>query len=212
MMPIILGDKGSIPSVYEHYWPLIQACLATMSSSERGKVGYLTIHESLVKQGCCQRRAGLHVETPGKLQTGGSFTEKRYYWGCGGAPGGGIIHRDASHVNGGIYMASSVANSCRVWDVQVRDPASVVGKLGDLEHVRDVLGEGTFMEAGKLYWITDVTPHESLPLEQDTYRQFFRLVAGSLSVWYPENATPNPLGIKPDPRTTEIAAGNKFSQ
>merc|ERR1712039_649372 len=142
-----------------------------------GKIGYLTIHESFVYQGRSQRRAGLHVETPGKRYTGGSFKEDRYYWGCSG----GIIHHDSSRVKGGIFMASSVADSCRVWDVQVRDPASVVGKLGDLEHIREVLGEGTCMEAGKLYWITDVTPHESMPLEEGTYRQFFRFVTSCLS-------------------------------
>merc|ERR1712039_1140640 len=115
---------------------------------------------------------------------------------------------DSSRVKGGIYMASTVADSCRVWDVQVRDPASVVGKLRDLEHIREVLGEGTPMDAGKLYWITDVTPHESMPVGEDTYRQFFRLVTSSLSAWYTDNATPNPLGIKPDAEITEVVVGN----
>lgn len=32
------------------------------------------------------------------------------------------------------------------------------------------------MKKNKLYWITDRTPHESLPMESQTYRQFFRLV------------------------------------
>merc|ERR1712192_78536 len=160
---------------------------------------------SLVKKGQSQRRSGLHVETPGNVRTGGSYKEQRFYWGCG------IVRHDNSSVGGGIFMASNTANSCRVWDVQLKHPASVVGKLGDLEHLREVLGEGTCMEAGKLYWITDVTPHESLPLEEDTYRQYFRLVTSSLSAWYPENATPHPLGLTPDPKTTEIIAGNKFS-
>merc|ERR1712187_634638 len=106
-------------------------------------------------------------------------------------------------------MAPNVAKSCRMWDVQIRDPASVVGKLGDLEHVRDAMGDSIVTEAGKLYWITDVTPHESLPMEEYTYRQYFRLVTSSLSAWYPENATPNPLGVKPDPQTTDIVAGKK---
>merc|ERR1740138_778409 len=207
-MPFHIGYKDSVPEAYQHYWPFIQKCQETLDPDELGKIGYLTIHESLVKQGSSQRRGGLHVETPGKLYTGGSFEENRYYWGCSG----GIIHRDFSKVKGGIYMASSVADSCRVWDVQVRDPASVVGKLGDLEHIREVLDEGMCMEAGKLYWITDVTPHESMSLGEDTYRQFFRFVTSSLSAWYPENATPNPLGIEPDPKITQIVAGNKFSE
>merc|ERR1712187_129511 len=168
-------------------------------------VGYLTIHESLVKKGQSQRRSGLHVETPGNLRSGGGFKEMRYFWGCG------FVRFDSSRVEGGIFMASNAAKSCKVWDVQLKHPASVVGKLGDLEHLREVLGEGTCMEAMKLYWITDVTPHESLPMAEDTYRQYFRVVTSSLSAWYPENATPNPLGIKPDPQTTDIVAGKKFS-
>merc|ERR1711862_524931 len=120
-----------------------------------GKVGYLAIQESLVKQGCSQRRAGLHIETPGNFNIDGSFREQRYYWGCSG----GIIHIDRSTVRGGIYMASNV--------------------------------------------------DESLPLQRDTYRQFFRLVTSSLSAWYPENATPNPLGIEPDPNVTKVVTGNK---
>merc|ERR1712066_506664 len=138
-------------------------------------------------------------------RTNGCFQEQRYYWGCG------IVRADFSTVQGGIFMASNTPKSCRVWDVQLKHPASVVGKLGDLEHLREVLGEGTCMEAGKLYWMTDVTPHESLPLEEDTYRQYFRVVTSSLSAWYPQNATPNPLGIKPDPEITEIVDGNKFA-
>lgn len=195
MMPFRIGDKNSLPDYVKQYWPLIQKCQESLGREELDKVGYLTIHESLVKRGETQRRAGLHIECPGRLGSGGVFTESRYHWGCG------MVRYDTSTVKGGMFMASTVADSSRVWDLQVRDPASVVGKLGDLEHLREVLGEGTLMEAETLYWMTDVTPHEALPMNGDTYRQFFRLVTSSLSAWYPENATSNPLGIVPDPRS-----------
>jgi hypothetical protein len=62
----------------------------------------------------------------------------------------------------------------------------------------------------------DRTPHESLPVkapENDpmathAYRQFFRLVVGSISVWYSKHNTPNPLGMLPD---APISNEDKFA-
>merc|ERR1712032_1606185 len=95
-------------------------------------------------------------------------------WGCG------IVNRDFSRVEGGIYM----------------------------EHNRDVLGEGEDLKPGKIYWLTDATPHESRPVNEDCHRQFFRLVTRSLSAWYPEHCTANSL-VELDP-TTKTVHGSKF--
>eukprot|EP00927_Polykrikos_kofoidii_P057546 TRINITY_DN51692_c0_g1_i1.p1 TRINITY_DN51692_c0_g1~~TRINITY_DN51692_c0_g1_i1.p1 ORF type:complete len:387 (+),score=29.10 TRINITY_DN51692_c0_g1_i1:50-1210(+) len=201
MMPFIMGEPNSVPHAYRQYWPLIEAC--NLTGSEKLKVGYLTIQESLLLVGESQRRGGLHIDSPGaQLSQGGNYEANRVDWGCG------IVRGDFSEVRGGIYMASTVPNSCRVWNVQVADP--VVGELGDMEHLRDALGEGTMMEANKLYWLTDSTPHESLPLSKETYRQYFRLVTSSLTAWYPEHSTANPLGVVPDSEVTRIVHGNKF--
>ena len=54
--------------------------------------------------------------------------------------------------HGGIYMASTVSGSTRVWDAQVA-PA-VIGELGDLEHVRAALGRSVELQAGELVWMT----------------------------------------------------------
>ena len=63
--------------------------------------------------------------------------------------GGGFAELDSSGdeggdttytYRGGIYMASSVADSTRVWNVKVDKPQEVVGTLGDLEHLRGRLG------------------------------------------------------------------------
>ena len=58
-----------------------------------------------------------------------------------------------------------------------------------LEPIRCVL------EAKRLYWITDTTPHEALPHygSQPVPRQFFRVVAGGLALWYSQHSTPNPM-------------------
>ncbi len=43
--------------------------------------------------------------------------------------------------------------------------------LGDCEAHRERLGRGRTMGAHELWWLTDRTPHESLPLPAGTYRQ-----------------------------------------
>ena len=65
------------------------------------------------------------------------------------------------------------------------------------------------MIVGEMVWMTDSTPHESLPLKKGTYRQYFRLVTSQVSVWYADHSTPNPLGITP-PHHVTIVHGNKF--
>eukprot|EP00441_Pelagodinium_beii_P045430 CAMPEP_0197624386 /NCGR_PEP_ID=MMETSP1338-20131121/4047_1 /TAXON_ID=43686 ORGANISM="Pelagodinium beii, Strain RCC1491" /NCGR_SAMPLE_ID=MMETSP1338 /ASSEMBLY_ACC=CAM_ASM_000754 /LENGTH=359 /DNA_ID=CAMNT_0043194519 /DNA_START=92 /DNA_END=1171 /DNA_ORIENTATION=- len=201
MMPFIMGEKESLPDEYQHYWPMIENC--DLPTEEIGKVGYLTVHESFVKAGQCQRRGGLHIESPGTLVDPAKYTKERYDWGCG------IVRHDASKVEGGIYMANNVAGSCRLWNAKITDPVLAAGKLGDMEHMRDVLGDGFDMKPGTIYWLTDATPHENLPVKEDCHRQFFRLVTSSLSAWYPEHCTANPLA-SPDPAVTKIVAGSKF--
>ena len=56
------------------------------------------------------------------------------------------------------------------------------------------------------------TPHESLPLKEATFRQFFRIVTSKVSLWYRDHSTPNPLGVEPDPEITRTVVGDKFSE
>ena len=111
---------------------------------------------------------------------------------------------------GGIYIASNISDSCRVWNCEV-DPEAV-GKHGDIEHLRWAMpNDGKVMDGNQIYWITDRTPHESLPLSNEEYRQFFRIVTSKVSFWYKDHSTPNPLGVVADPNFTKIVVGNKFS-
>ena len=66
------------------------------------------------------------------------------------------------------------------------------------------------LEKNKLYWITERTPHESLPLQNGTYRQFIRVVTANVSHWFADHSTPSPCGVQPDPNITKIVIGNKF--
>ena len=66
MMPIKMFDVNSIPNEMHQYLPLLAAC--PLNRDEFGKIGYLTIHESVIsKEGQSQRRGGIHTETPGKI-------------------------------------------------------------------------------------------------------------------------------------------------
>jgi len=119
---------------------------------------------------------------------------------------------ESSYVlQGGIYIASNLPNSSKAWDCRV--DVNAIGRLGDVEHLRGLMpGPGIEPEPGRLYWLTDRTPHESLPLKTGAFRQFFRLVTSQVSLWYADHSTPNPLGVKPDPAITKIVRGNKFSE
>jgi hypothetical protein len=200
MMPFRMGDKSSLPEDLYQYWPMISLCT---DRDERGKIGFLTIQESQVEQGQSQRRPGLHVESPKVLMnSGGSLEEIMHPWGIS------LGWRR----KGGLYMGSNVSNSCRIWNCKLTDPEAIVGPLGSVEHLRECLGEGDIMEAGQLWWLTDLTPHESLPMEQSVHRQYFRLVTSSVGMWYEQHNTANPLGIVPDPQITQVVAHNKFHE
>jgi len=235
-------QTSKLPEYIKPYWPMIQSCLKPETArarwhmwprrdfpSELGKVNYLTIQESWVEEGTSQRRPGLHVDSPGAVKIkdqivdgclkgkGSSQPYKGHRW------GGGCAHEVLERRNdddepdlgllvcrGGIYIASSVSSSCRAWNCAVKQ--EVVGRLGDIEHMRGALLQypGLELEAGKMYWITDRTPHESLALPEGTFRQFFRLVTSQVSFWYKDHSTENPRGVKPDTTITKVVVGDKF--
>ena len=204
-----------------------------------GEVGYLTVHESVVREdGQSQRRGGVHTETPGRVWLNAednslasgvagelammTSVPLTVAWGRGqyiefsgdgdGGEASGATTGATFEYKGGLYMASNVANSTRVWgDTQIVRPEHVVGPLGDLESLRHYLGEGCTLDAGEIVWMTDTTPHESLPLPAGTRRQYFRLVTNHVSAWFADHSTKNPLGIVPDPDLTTIVHGDKFA-
>jgi len=197
---------------------------------EVGKVCYLTIQESLVDKGTSQRRPGLHVDHPGTVRIkneiihpakkgeGQSTPYTGHNWGSGGAH---IINTEGAWdrmnfvvMTGGIYMATSVPDSSMAWDCKIVPDSGgreEIGELGNIEHLRDVLPPGQMLAAHQMYWMTDRTPHQSLPLPEGGQRQFFRLVTSEVSLWYRDHSTPNPLGVVPDKSITKIVKGNKFS-
>ncbi len=231
MLPFRMGDPESIPEEYRHYSDLIEAC--RLPPSELGKVGYLSVSESIVAAGASQRRPGLHTEGHPMLAwgeySGGSWggsppppaspqpkgepkpksepePEPGAWGGSWNGEGWGRapVPRKGAALLGGLYMASTIAGSCAIWDRYVKVP----GPMGDCEHLRCELGSGQLLDANELVWLTDRTPHEALPVMETTPRQWFRLVTSLVDVWYRQHSTANRLGIQPPCRIIET---NKFA-
>lgn len=165
MLPFIYGDPSSLPDNCRQYLPMIEALGV---SDEIGKTVYLSVSESEVKAGESQRRGGVHTEAHGPDTPWGGGN-----WGGNGRQGSGI------------FMASTVSNSCRYWSTEVLEP----GPGGDCEHLRDQLVGAHYMKANTMYWITDRTPHEAMPTNSDVYRQWFRFVGSNVSKWYAKHST-----------------------
>lgn len=182
MMPIVVEDLSTYTDDTLRYRDIIKVC--SHVSGLNNKKCYLTIHESWVAPGLTQRRKGLHVESPRIGEGKNEF----YYWGQGEC----LVDRP----DGGIFMASNVTGSCEVYNVKIDTDA--IGLGGDIEHLRSALPKDSrkLLKAGELVWITDRTPHSSLPVDHLVYRQFFRLVTSNISAWYSQHSTANPLGCE----------------
>mmetsp|Transcript_7564 Transcript_7564/g.19707 ORF Transcript_7564/g.19707 Transcript_7564/m.19707 type:complete len:372 (+) Transcript_7564:67-1182(+) len=214
MMPIVLGRADTIPEEFRGYIPLLTAC--PIARRHWNKVGYLTVDESDVDPGRSQRRPGLHCEAPTLgLSPGATFAadDSATFRPITLAWGRGVFLKGpnrSGHFDGGLFMASTVDHSCRVFNCRPTDDAPR-GLHGDLDDLRPLLPGGFALNAGTLVWLTDQAPHESLPLPAKTHRQFFRLVTPNIDVWYVDHSTPNPLGVTP-PEGVTILAGSKFAR
>jgi hypothetical protein len=220
MMPFDMDDLSSLPSSLEGYKSLIKQCMSSqfedrVARARRGskkRVGYLTVHESVVKRGETQRRPGLHTETPGKcplaeiVQKGGVSEPKciwYHHWGMG--------HAKADCFDGGIYVASNVAASTIFYDVEVKssEVLNVVKADGGIDHLKSLFGRGILNEANDIYWMNDRVPHAGVvaEMEEGQVRQFFRLVAGGVSLWFDEHSTKNEKVTLPE--NVQVIRGKK---
>jgi hypothetical protein len=203
MMPFVFGDKTSLPEELQCYFRLIELC--PYLEEEIGQVGYLTVHESHVDASAAQRRKGIHIEAAGAFsdESSSMFSPAREHgWGIG-------LFMGVDRLQGGIFMASNVSDTCEIWDALVdKNRKGIVDRHGGCEHIRHLLGPGTKLKANTLIWMTDRTPHEALPQEESGYRQFFRVVTSKITHWFADHSTPNPLVPLPD-HVIEVH-GSKF--
>lgn len=121
-MPFILGDKESLPENLQCYYDCIWQC--PVVKSEKGSICYLTVHESIVEAGVCQRHDGLHIETPGV----------EHYWGNG-------LYYSPDKYEGGIYFASNIANTSIMYNALIdKNVAGIVDEHGGCEHLLRFIG------------------------------------------------------------------------
>ena len=116
---------------------------------------------------------------------------------------------EGKYVEGGIYLASNTDNASKIWNSKVRrnrNKKEVIGRNGDVEHLRSYIGEDYEMtESNHLYWITDRTPYETFPCDtKSTTKQYFKLVTSEVGEWCEKHSTKNPFGIVPDPTITKV--------
>lgn len=230
MMPFIMSknwNKTKLPDYLKEYYDnIIKKCY--YNSEQENKIYFLTIEESLVDEGKSQRRPGLHVECGGKVcicdeltideKKQISFDKGNGNWKCKNKhfihPWGMGLYNWG--IVDGIFMCSNISDSCMLWNCRIipdENDNEVIGHLGDIDHLKSSLPiTGQVMKKNKLYWITDRTPHESLPMKTQKYRQFFRLVTENVGIWYEKHSTKNPNGVVPDSNITRIIKRNKFKK
>ena len=111
-------------------------------------------------------------------------------------------------VEAGIYVASSVSNFCAAWNSKIMDDSATDGTNiistntsdfsrrtnEDIEHLRNYIGKRKTFKPNTVYWITDRTPFEFLPLSDNTYSQYFSIITHQGSSWPKDYSTSNPLG------------------
>lgn len=208
MLPFLLKDADeSLPPHLKKYSDIIDTCLQHMKICDFDDVAYLTVDtRPVAEEGTSQpqRRGGVHVEAPALFEElPHSIPGSRFGWGEGTMN---------CQLEGGIFMMSDVDNSTAVYSQTIHDPygkGSVIGPHGDLKRMEGLLGEPTMvLSAGDLVWMTDRTPHESLPLPAGTKRHYFRLVCPAISGWFKDHSTSNPDIAIPD--GIPIIEGSKF--
>lgn len=171
MMPYIQGEPDSIPDMYKTYRDIV-----ANTYLERGSVGFLTIDESFVAAGSPHR--GQRAKFDRALHTEAGIRDiPGYYWGNPSPYWGGRTEVRLDY-DVEILLASNIEASCAVWDAEHAD-TTVDGDIGHRsdEYPYDV---ARFLDAGEVARIGILTPHESLPLDDDTYRQFLRIVGSGV--------------------------------
>lgn len=165
MMPFIQGDPESLPKEYRSYSDIVEN-----NYLDKGRLGYLTLHESIVSPGTSQRgynsgglSRSVHVEV-------GQYNSK-YRWGGGSWGGKNNVWVDEDTE---VLIANNLDNTCRYWNT-VDKRFTVDGDLS--EYINDYPEEsGILMKSGEIVKIGVFTPHESMVINEEVKRQFIRIV------------------------------------
>lgn len=161
MMPYIQGDPESVPHEYRRRYASIIESVCV----EPGRIGYLTIDESVVESGAPHRGSrakhgrAIHTEA-------GRLPGSKFVWG-----GSDSVLLDPEVA---ILIANNVDNSCAIWNAS-HENTSEDGDIG-LDSAMYPYDDAVFVKSGDVHRLGVLTPHESLPVWERTRRQFLRIV------------------------------------
>ena len=174
MMSFKLFDTNTLPNECQGYIDMISACRAKVMFNPDA-IAHLTIHEG---DNYAHARSGIYIE--------------HHRVAC---QDNRIVKRDINNMEyrclawglgcwddfpvGGMYIATSEADTAQVWAVTVDEPESVVDEHGGLEYLRGEIGQGRYLKANEICWITDRTP---ISVDHAKQYQFFMLVVGPVHV------------------------------
>lgn len=169
MMPYIQGEVESLPEEYRSYGDIIKNLVF-----KKGDVGFLTIDESEAVAGNPHRGArakhgrALHTEA-------GRHPDSSYQW--GGYQWGGE-NRVTLDPDVEILLANSLDDSCALWDTTHYD-TTLDGDIGHLAN-QYPYDKAVLMKAGEVHKIGILTPHESLSVKKNVFRQFLRIISSGV--------------------------------
>lgn len=165
MMPYIQGDSSSVPEQYEAYFSIVDSVYL-----EKGKKGFLTIDETFVQKGNAQRAQ--RAKFGRALHTEAGLRGALYCWGH--PYGWGRSHNVILERNVRVLLANNIDDSCAVWDTEHFD-TSEDGDIGDKAFMYPY-SDAIMLKNGEVHDIGILTPHESIPVKEDSNRQFLRVV------------------------------------
>ncbi len=170
MMPYIQGDSQSVPADYASYSDILNGTFL-----RRGEIGYLTIDESEAVAGSPHR--GARARHARALHTEAGILRGVCKWG-GGAPSWGGSPKVTLERDTRILVASNMSGTCAVWGCEHEDTS----EDGDIGHLADLYpySGATILMAGEVAEIGVLTPHESLPVNENVRRQFLRIVGSGV--------------------------------
>jgi len=148
---------------FEDYAELVES-LCVAAGAVWGEA-HMTVDEKIVPAGMSQRRPGAHVD--------GCFRKETMDWSHGPRPRPGWLHycNYLPVQRMAVIVAASVPG-CKVY------PGEFDGRpspTGDLEHIREQLGNGILLPANQGFVLSPDCVHESVVFGEATRRQFLRI-------------------------------------
>lgn len=169
MMPYTQGDPSSVPIEYSSYAGIIESTFV-----QKGDVGFLTIDESYATKGRPHR--GARARTSRALHTEAGYNpDHKYQWGRNNWGDNPEVEIEESVR---VLLANNISGTCALWNATQKD-TSLDGDIGHLAHIYPY-EDAVMMNAGQVWEIGVLTPHESLPVREDSQRQFLRIVSAGV--------------------------------